>query len=311
MGKVCLIWIIALIFVWYFSLHSTTCADMLKHLPSSAETLIGKLHYQGKSLIICGLMRDCAMAIANVKQNITSISHLFDRVHILIVENDSMDSTREDLLEWSKSSSLVKIEILGCGVNAEECRLQLCKTSDVNGIGKSRIAKMVYLRNIYLQHIRDSPYLQTFDYCAVMDMDLIGHLSVDGLAHTGHLFETNNTVDAIATNGWAPSIFRRLMTYYDFYAYRSAHCLRAFRTLNPLNISVTNNFNGKPFKVISAFGGFAIYKTKKLLATEYSLVKSNIGYTCEHITVNEKLSMYLDPQFLFSIQRNICSNKYF
>ncbi|RYE19056.1 MAG: hypothetical protein EOP45_13220 [Sphingobacteriaceae bacterium] len=301
----CIIMLILVIYCYAYLCrpHTLRC-----HIPNVHEVEIGRNHYKDKSLILCGLMRDCSQVIPHVQKEVSDMCQLFQKVHVIIVENDSKDNTREELLRWAQSSPDVTIEILGCGLNTPECVLQLCETSTLNGIGQTRIAKMVYLRNLYLKHIKESPSLRTYDYCAVMDMDLIGDLSTNGLAHTGYVFESDVTIDAVATNGWAQN-FMNMMSFYDFYAYRTASTLRPFKHLNPFNISVTNDFTGQAYKVDSAFGGFAIYKTSALLDKEYLLTKNTVGYVCEHITLNEKLNMYLDPQFIFAIKHNTCQNR--
>jgi hypothetical protein len=291
----------------YFCRHVATSHYISLHAPRSEEVVIGQHHYRNKTLVLCGLMRNCGRNVTLVRQQIERIKTLFARVHIIIVENDSTDDTRKQLLQWVADRP-DDVTILGCGINNEECKLNLCDTSTLDGIGKVRISKMVYLRNLYMAHIENTPELRDADYCGIMDMDLVGNFCINGLAHTGYVFQNNTDVDAVATNGWGKNGLGYM--YYDFYCFRTAS-LWPFKKIHFFNIFVSNNFSEPAYKVESAFGGFAIYKMKALHGKRYHLVKNIYGYVCEHTTLHETMNMYLDPQFLYAIDENMCQNGYY
>jgi hypothetical protein len=96
---------------------------------------------------ICGMVRDVGDRVEDIKERVESMGRLVRDYRVLIVENDSTDDTRKNLLDWVSSNP--RVYILGCGVNESSCHLNLPKTSG-HSVYRERIEKMCKLRNIYL-----------------------------------------------------------------------------------------------------------------------------------------------------------------
>lgn len=309
-----MIWILLLIFVVMLFIFCLFCHERVVFLTESFQTKnkinmeqvqMGSEYYKDKKIVLCGLMRDCESNIPHMKAYINELSKVFAHVHCLIVENDSSDNTRMKLLEWVAESSKYTIEILGCGVNAPFCKLDVEIPSGndlIKQIGSKRIGRMVHLRNIYLDHIRNSSKLSNYDFTCVLDMDLrIQNFNWKLIAHTGSVFYSHSECEAVAGNGWL-KLLGNVYYYYDGYAYSAKTGLITYSHL--LNLFVPNQVLQDSWRISSAFGGIIIYKTAALLSQKYTLQKDLIGYRCEHMSVNENLDVRFDSQCLLLIQDN-------
>jgi len=110
-----------------------------------------KVDYQSSyKILITGLIRDCEKQIPIIKRYISALGNSVKDWRLLIVENDSFDNTRKCLLNWAFLDS--RVILLGCEINSLKCNMKIPKTTE-HDIYLSRIKKMVYLRNIYLNYI--------------------------------------------------------------------------------------------------------------------------------------------------------------
>jgi hypothetical protein len=255
------------------------------------ELQSGKLYYSNSTVVICGLIRDAGVRIFLLKNRLYSITKYFKDYRILIVENDSTDDTRKYLLEWAKEDN--KVVILGCGINEKECKLNLKKTVN-HPIATWRIEKMVYLRNIYLEYIRNN--LSKFNLMMVYDLDLFSSLDEKGLYHSGYLL-TNNSVDAVCSNG-----IKILHTnYYDTYAHKEM-----------VDDSIKDDFSDSNFKcdvdprrVKSCFGGCTIYKIPSIMSYNYTIeFDSRNMPLCEHRPFNLNFNILFDPKWIHTVYWN-------
>ena len=153
----------------------------------------GKQYMRSQRVVICTLLRDVSTKIASIIRRTEKIASFFGDYRILIVENDSKDDTRKKLLEWSQKNN--KVVVLGCGENVEKCEMKLPKTEG-HSVYKSRIDKMVKLRNIYLDEIKER--YTDFNYVIVWDMDIIGSVYIDGIQNSFGYFaqDEKSLIDA-------------------------------------------------------------------------------------------------------------------
>ena len=136
-------------------------------------------------VVITGLIRNGAKHISRIRKQTEQLGSHFQDYRILIVENDSTDNTRQQLLAWHDAN--LRVDVLGCGVNVNECIMKLPKTVD-HEADRPRIVKMANLRNIYLDHVMNE--YSSFDYLIVIDLDLVGTCYIDGIASSFVLSKT-------------------------------------------------------------------------------------------------------------------------
>jgi len=258
-------------------------------------------------VVITGLIRDGESRIPNIKRNIAALTQHFAQYAVLIVENDSKDQTRPLLLEWTQEDPNIKV--LGCGVNAGSCALNLPRTEG-HSMQRNRIVKMAYLRNLYLDYVlRNYPY---FDYLIVIDLDLFGYPYADGIADSFYYLSTNRKINGIAANGLLMSDEGRFF-YYDPFAYRPLGRKLDFDTEDEKNKWDKEVFaNAYPkvgsgiMQVLSAFAGLAIYRIPDILLNNARYFPPEIGkYGCEHVHFHKSLpGIYINPNMIYAIFDN-------
>lgn len=261
---------------------------------------------KNSTVVICGMLRDSEKTIDEIVDRVEEMCKLFSDYRILIVENDSKDSTRRLLLEWSKKNP--RVIVLGCGINVKECKLGLMRTEG-HDINENRIVKMTRLRNIYLDFIKT--HLNTFDYTIVWDMDIVGRVYLDGVANSfGHLSkDKTKKIDMLCANG----IYRLgpLSLYYDTYAHRDIDeefhlSNKSIYDLKKRLLDI-NYVRGEPLvRVKSCFSGFGIYRTPSILTTSYGTTITKDGHIeCEHVVLHKLLNgVYLNPSMIYLVLVN-------
>jgi hypothetical protein len=250
-----------------------------------------------KKVIIATMVRDVNHKIPQIIQKIERTGQLFLDYVVLIVENDSEDGTRASLLEWAKKNPRVKV--LGCGVNVQECKLPKAPKTVGHGIERPRIQKMVDLRNIYLDEIKNeysgvSGGTPEYEYVIMWDTDLIGSVYLDGIANSVGILSEQPDIDTICANG----IYRwGLFTiFYDTYAL--IHKGEKFHVRDKMKHDIRKGLwearynRGDPIvEVDSCFSGFAIYRTECLLDQDvkYEMTSDPTNVLCEHHTICSKI----------------------
>jgi hypothetical protein len=114
----------------YFISSHLTFADLLLfsvdnlHLPeylqcsqhNRTELEYGRLHFGHSRVIICGLIRDREDQIVRLRQQIESVTTLFANYAVVIIENDSNDRTRHELIRWAQDKQVTsRIHVIICG----------------------------------------------------------------------------------------------------------------------------------------------------------------------------------------------------
>lgn len=271
----------------------------------------GERHAHKSSIIIAGLIMNGAHLISEIKARCYEIVRYFREYKILIIENDSVDNTRQFLLEWSAEDPNI---VILCQdpyvVNSTECIIsQFLYSGTVadNSPRPERISRMAFLRNVYMNHIRQ--YYPKFDYLCVLDLDLHGDLFIDGFLHSISLL-TQKNIDAVSCNGM---IMREngLFYYYDSFAFIDEHEPIMWENMtdksnhdNWVHLHVTHRYTSQmmPDKVQSAFGGLTLYKLPVILNNVYG--SSPHHFSCEHSFFHNNINIWVNPRFIFLIEKN-------
>jgi len=274
-------------------------------------TLKGMEIMEGKTVVICSLIRDVSERLPEIKKRSERLGGSFADYRIVLVENDSSDGTRKFLNEWRRENP--KVIILGCGINADldECHLPLAKKkTEGHGVDRRRIEKMTHLRNIYLDFVK--MHLSDFDFCVVWDMDIVGTIYIDGVANSiGHLFSKTSpayNADAICAYG----IYRWgvLTLYYDTYAHideeDSFHI--DLKTIHDIKKGMGKQYQigMPPQQVVSCFSGFTMYQMNSLCHKHvvYDMSPPS-NLECEHVRLHRKLNrIYLNPSMIHFVLLN-------
>ena len=262
---------------------------------------------QGQRVVICGLLRDKEEQVVYLQRTLPRITSLFADWALVIVENNSTDSTRERLLAWQQSDTS-RVHVLGWSEHAAEPTaasteppVSMYRTVR-HDYTEQRIRKMVALRNTYMAYVSSHPTLSSYELLVVMDLDLLSFLYTDGLLSTAHHLRTDPSIAAIAANGLllttAPLTLSLLrgFEYQDPYAHEDASDpgKRYPQQLDNIRSKFVNRFHyGAPLHAVrSAFGGFAVYRMERVVGKRYFVSWTDGGrqVLCEHVSLHRQLA---------------------
>lgn len=237
-------------------------------------------------------------------------AHFKDYV-VLIVENDSVDNTRECLLQEAQKND--KFIVL-CGAdkpeNTQTCKLgrrSVEKGGDKEKNLEERTSMLASFREVYWGHVLKK--YSDYDYMCVIDWDLEGLFPTTGFFHGLHY--VRNNADVVACNSFHKmgNVYHVHDTYPLLNHHRCDH-LKENKTTEDLRakMQMRDKLLCKsfyPVPVESAFGGVALYNIQNLR-------QKNAHYTdtplcpieCEHTTFHKNLHVYIDPWMTFYITKN-------
>lgn len=271
------------------------------------------------NVIFAGCARDCEKFIQKSLDNIKYYSSFFNKSIKIIVENGSNDKTRE-ILEKNKNPDDLYL-------NADHLN-----NLPIRGL---RLEKA---RNLIVEKIKNDLELKQYDLLIILDLDGSGNYKIK----KEHLTQS---IDFLFSDKKTGAVFaNQLGTYYDMWTLRhSKLCKNDFwaEALQKITLKINQKdkisqkildeisreflskktfiFDAKldPIKVLSAFGGFGIYKMKSVLQNNRlykgtqiidlefkDSTKVKINYQqCEHVNFNlglidEGYDLYILPYLI-------------
>jgi hypothetical protein len=231
----------------------------------SARVAAGKKRMRGWRAAICGLARDVGMILPKTIARVETTGELFRDYRVFIYENDSLDDTAEQLLCWQDRNR--KVTVL-CERHGNKRFPQIASTT--------RSTYLARYRNEYLCACREDPL--GFDVLIVLDTDLLGGWSLEGLCHS---FSFKGW-DVIGSQGLFYRGGRRsALVQFDAWAFRAAG------RSEPHHYAEVNQqlwARGSDLvQVWSVFGGMAVYWFESMKAASYS------GEDCEHVMLHKAM----------------------
>jgi putative flippase GtrA len=216
------------------------------------------------NVIIYGTIRDIEEHFIKSFTNIDLLCKFFNKIYIIIFENDSSDNTRNLLSDWAE-------------FNIENVTKHIILENNLTSLIPLRATRLAYCRNKILNHIFENKLDNTYQYAIHCDLDdRFWSLDYDSICNC---FQYDlNTWDAmfpINTN----------YSYYDFWALR---CNQSWFKKNIFSCEIENNEKYNEYEnhilefssflknnknnlinVNSAFNGIGIYKLKSLKNCKY------------------------------------------
>lgn len=223
---------------------------------------LGQRRMSARTVVISGLARDVAGILPLTIARIELIGAMFSDYRVVIYENDSRDETARLLTDWAKRNHRVDVTVERRG-------------DPINPMTRclKRAERMAYYRNRCLETIR-ARYAD-FDHVLIVDTDLSGGWSFDGLADT---FGQDDW-DFVGSNG---VIVKRVglkinaLKQYDAWAFRRDEAFTPFTTRQVNDMCFTR---GEPLvPVTCSFGGLGVYLMSAYLAGQYA------GHDVDHVT---------------------------
>ena len=238
----------------------------------------GRSVMRDRRVVICGLARDLAQILPATIARIERLGRMFADYRVVVYENDSVDATPQILSRWRKANRRVTV-------------LSERRRDPVNPVAGClrRAARMANYRNQCRRLIRSR--LSDFDHTLVVDMDLDGGWSYEGVANTfGH-----EHWDFVGSYGIIERSYltQTLLVQYDAWAFRA----KGSYVRIPTKIANHMRFSrGDPMlEVHSCFGGLGVYRMKAMLTCRYD------GSDCEHVCFHRSMRkagldrLYLNP----------------
>tara|TARA_B100000900_G_scaffold411973_1_gene432746 strand:+ start:5964 stop:6809 length:846 start_codon:yes stop_codon:yes gene_type:complete len=252
-----------------------------------------------KTAVFCIPVKNESSNIKSLFKTLDDLTNSFQDYFIIFVESDSIDNSNDLINQYlhNKKGILLNKSL-----------------KDI----KNRVARLAISRNEYLKYIKQNKRLLNFDFLIVLDCGGVNNnLNKKKLEKT---ILKNNEFIGIFPN---QSIF-----YYDIWTLRIKNIINydCFEELFKVYHSKEKNIKKKFFqligkfmfinfflkkkqiKVISAYGGIAIYKLNKVIEFSYD---SNNGKNCEHVEFNKKICnkygecLIIDKNFTNSYGINI------
>ena len=132
------------------------------------KTARGYETMKGLFVVICGITKDAAETLPLMIRRIERTGRCFKDYRVVIFENDSEDRT-PGLLRTSEAEN-ARVTVLSESIRS----LPL--------FSRGRFERLAYCRNRYRDHIRQARDLDGLDHILVVDIDIRGGWSLDGIA---------------------------------------------------------------------------------------------------------------------------------
>lgn len=239
-----------------------------------------------KSILIAALARDCKESIIKNIPKIELLRKEFINSHIVIIENDSKDGTKDILKQWEEQSFGVKVIMNDFGT------ITIPRSSESilhPGSSLHRISKMVKYRNMYMDYARNADF--KIDYLIAIDIDIKDFSPTDIIKC---IKDAPNDWGGLFANG--RTNYYHISKYFDMFAFLPLNSNEAINFKN----MITNNHvleralrKHRFVECLSAFGGIGIYKWEVIKDMHYETYPNNnsrmFEMQCEHISINKNI----------------------
>lgn len=250
------------------------------------------------NVIICGCAYNIEEYLEVIKTKILDLRTLFDKSIIIIYENDSTDNTLSILKNFANTYDNIII------ISEKGIRNQIIY----------RTHRLAYTRNKIIEFVFNNKLDNEYTYLINMDLDEVNiNLNIKSVKKV--LNDNSFKWDAVFAN--------QTKIYYDYWALRTNKFDFNFWSKH----NRKNNIDGgklynyfdkikhiriipkddKPRQVISAFGGFGIYKINSIKNCKYdgnSYLENDIIEDCEHVAFHKNMikngfnKLYIVPYLL-------------
>jgi hypothetical protein len=251
---------------------------------------------KGRRGAFVGIARNCAPHLGAVLKNLAQLSSLYDEATFVFVVSDSSDDTVSMLARWISAGRAGRVIDLG---NLEK---------DL----PRRTERLAFARNAYLDELRRSK--ADYDHLIVVDLDDVLVPPVSAADFEKAL----KWLDAVPAKA---AVFANARPrYYDLWALRHpfwlphdcwqrVHFREAGEQTVELEIRevygkmIKIRRSDRPVRVLSAFGGIAVYRLGLALKGRYVGIDALDRETCEHVAFNQSVreaggQLYIYPPLM-------------
>ncbi|GAX78027.1 hypothetical protein CEUSTIGMA_g5469.t1 [Chlamydomonas eustigma] len=284
---------------------------MTEEITTVQKKVPSKLVASELQVLIAMIGRDVGGQLPRILKNIERLGDRFARAHVLLVENDSTDNTREFFNAWAAEYSSKRASTSASTANL---------TSFSAATGKKNLQTLAVARNKYLDALSLPQYAEV-DYIIAVDTDMCCSWEVTRMVKVinGALPTSGITWHTLLSNGvcgWLireneqfrevdPSVPRALPLYCDYFAFKGIkgesysmanrlYFMPDRCELGPAESSrdqlQCTLIGGQPgYEVNAGFGGMAMYRAdlfRTADGVEGCRHNTHLG-GCEHNSLNE------------------------
>jgi hypothetical protein len=255
---------------------------------------MARMDLYDKDFLITGLVRNGEKTIANEIKHLASVFKNFSSLNWFVLESDSSDQT------------LAELELL----TKEIPNFRYKSAGTLAASMPSRLVRLAYCRNLYLDELRTNPIYQNIEYLVVADLDNMNPLLTEAAV-----------LSCWDKEGWGGVCANQRGPYYDLGALRHPDwmphdCWRHYQFLiqqgksedEAMNAAVHTNMvtiaeNAEWIEVDSAFGGIAVYPTKALGNARYKGYDKHGRDAVDHIGFHEGIrengyKIFINPKLI-------------
>lgn len=253
-----------------------------------------KSNLYSQQFLIAGVVRNGEKTIAKEIRHLATVFRKFTNLNWFVLESDSSDQTLAELEMLTKE--IPNFRYKSAGVLADKM--------------PSRLVRLAYCRNLYLEELRTYPPYQNMDYLVVADLDNMNPLLTE-----------KAVLSCWDKEGWGGCCANQRGPYYDLGALRHADwmpndCWRHYQFLikqgkleeEAMSAAVHANMvtiaeDADWIEVDSAFGGIAIYPTKALGNAHYKGYDKQGRDAVDHIGFHEDVrangyKIFINPKLI-------------
>ena len=238
-----------------------------------AQVEAGRVAAAQRSITLVTLLHDRLDLALYLRARCEAVLSSFRFGRVLVLCDDSTDGTERVVADWARA----RPEVV---VNVPAPRL---------AAGLSAFERMAKLRNALLERVDAEP---ATDVVAILDGDLEGPLSLDGLMHSIALLAAPGGPDGVAAlgiNNWLglPVLLPFVgYGYYDPLAFREVAWDRRESDARIRYRLAGLRRGDAPRKVKSAFAGLALYRGPSVRGLRYDEATRD----CEHVSFHRALA---------------------
>lgn len=236
--------------------------------------------FESSNFLVLGLARDCDSVIA---KSISVIENAFQgcrQISFLVIESDSHDQTADSLQDLANEMSHFSYRCLG----------------NLSRHLPLRTQRIAYCRNFAIQEMTRASLWSSIDYVALADLDGVNHgLTSQAVKScwdrsdwdvcTANQSGPYYDIWALRHKIWCPTDAWEQVRFFMKHGLGFTHAVRAAVYAKMISIKP----HAPWIEVDSAFGGFAIYKSRFLRDVEYIGVADNGDGICEHLSVHAQI----------------------
>lgn len=264
-----------------------------------------------ETIVFVGLCQDNGKEVlATWMPILRQLGEKFKDYRIIMVENDSLDDTRNQLLRQAeKDDRFIVLCDQDRPENTKTCQLgrrSVEKGGDKEMNLEERVRILAKFRQVYWDYVKKK--YGNYHYMCIIDWDLEGQLSIPGFFHG--LYYARNYVDVVACN----SYHNQNGSFYIHDTYplldeNRCQYLRNNKSAEDLRMKKQMRqrvLYGSAYlvPVSSAFGGIALYNISRVKARHAEYKNPSCPMECEHSTFHKNLEVYIDPWMTFYITKN-------